>query len=79
MGLKPVVFDEKIINKNIDLIKKYKDKVNTDYFSPSIDGKNNFINDEAQKPYLIAEIGSSHMGNLLSLRQSLRQNKGLIV
>ena len=36
MGLKPVVFDEKIINKNIDLIKKYKDKVNTDYFSPSI-------------------------------------------
>jgi len=36
MGLKPVVFDEKIINKNIDLIKKYKDTVNTNYFSPSI-------------------------------------------
>ena len=36
LGLKPINFNEEIINKNIKLIDKYKTEVNKDYFSPSI-------------------------------------------
>ncbi len=36
LGLKPINFNEEIINKNIKLISKYKTEVNKDYFSPSI-------------------------------------------
>ena len=36
LGLKPIVFNEKIINKNIQLISKYKKEVNKDYFTPTI-------------------------------------------
>ena len=36
LGLKPIVFNEEIINKNIQLISKYKKEVNKDYFTPTI-------------------------------------------
>ena len=36
LGLKPIIFNEEIINKNIQLISKYKKEVNKDYFTPTI-------------------------------------------
>jgi UDP-sulfoquinovose synthase len=36
LGLKPVVFNEETICKNIKLISKYKKDVNKDYFLPSV-------------------------------------------
>jgi UDP-sulfoquinovose synthase len=36
LGLKPIVFNEEIINKNIQLISKYKKEVNKNYFRPTI-------------------------------------------